>query len=138
MSNAPIGPLSQEEMQQMIQRDVDQSKSIYAPSGPPDPRLRVMYKGVSSSERTIQLVTSDQVKIDVTFLLDLEPLSGASPEVIDGMKSILLNDGQRHLASRKISVEASGCQDDPDRLVYACASSHRSRIKKFIQAWNKS
>ena len=122
----------------MIERDVRESKSIYAPSGPPDAGLLALFKEVSSEERTVKLASSEQIKIDVTFMLDLEPLSGTKPEMLRSMTNILLHDGNRRLAAGKISVEESSYHDNPDRLVYSCAKSYRSRIRKFINAWKKA
>jgi hypothetical protein len=135
MSNKAFGSISDEDLRQMIDRDVKESKSIYAPSGSPDPRLRTLFMEVNYDERTVRLASSDQIKIDVTFWLDLEPLSGMSPEMLKSMENLLLHDGHRRLASVKIRVDESSYLEDPARLVYSCAKSSRSRIKKFISAW---
>jgi len=129
--------ISVEDMRQMIERNRQESRSIYAPSGSPDPRLRALFKGVSTANRNVERVSGEQTKIDVTFLIDLEPLAGSEPELIEGMTNILLHDGHRRLASGKISVEDSGYRRDPDRLVYTCAESYRSKIDKLVNAWNK-
>lgn len=138
MPGKAMAKISLEDMQQMIKRYVEDSKSIYAPSGPPDHRLEGFFVEVSSDERTVRLVSSAQVKIDVTFLLDLEPLSGTDPEILRSMENILLHDGHRRLASCKISVDESSYHDNPARLVYSCARSSKSRIKKFVNAWKKT
>jgi hypothetical protein len=137
MSSKAFGEISREDLKRMIERNIAESKSIYAPSGPPDPRLRILFGEVYSDERTVRLSSSVQAKIDVVFLLDLEPLSDMDPETLHGVTNILLHDGRRRLASRKIDVGESSYRDDPDRLVYACEKSSRSRIKKFIEAWEK-
>jgi len=131
----PIGP---EDLKQMIERDVRESKSIYAPSGPPDAGLLALFKEVSSKERIVELVSGEQTKIDVTFMLDLEPLSGTNPEMLKRITTMLLHDGHRRLASGKIRVDESSYHDNPDRLVYTCAKSHRSKIRKFIDTWTRA
>ena len=135
MAFETIGP---QDLKQMIERDVRESKSIYAPSGPPDASLLALFKEVSSQERIVKLASSEQTKIDVTFMLDLEPLSGTNPETLGSMTNILLHDGHRRLASGKISVDESSYHDNPDRLVYTCARSHRSKIRKFIDTWKRA
>jgi len=135
MAFETIGP---EDLKQMIERDVRKSKSIYAPSGPPDTRLLALFKEVSSQERIVKLASSEQTKIDVTFTLDLEALSATNPEKLGSMIKMLLHDGHRRLVSGKIGVEESSYHDNPDRLVYSCAKSSRSRIKKFINAWKRA
>jgi hypothetical protein len=136
MSREAFNTLTQEDMRHMIFRDIEQNKSIYPPSGPPDPRLRVLFGEVFSKDRTVDMTTSKILKIDVTMMLDMEPLSGIGPELVVGMKNILLHDGQRRLSSFKIRVDESSYQEDPARLFYSCTKSYRSRIKKFILEFN--
>jgi hypothetical protein len=130
--------LSLEEMQKMIDKDDAESRSIYAPSGPPEPRLGAFFMKASSEERSAEFAMSQRTKIEVTFLMDLGSLSAAQTDVRNGMTSVLLRDGYRRLASDKIGVDESHFHENPDRLVYICARTSRNRIRKFIDAWNES
>jgi len=138
MSEKAFNEITPEEIQQMIDRDIVGSKSIYAPSGSPDHRLKPLFMTVSSGERTVQMVSSERIMIDVTFILDLSLLKDMNPEMRRSMTAVLLHDGHRRLALGKIRVDESSYQDNPARLVYSCDKASKSKIRKFIDAWNKA
>ena len=138
MSREVHTQIADEDLELMIEKDVAASKSIYPPSGDPDPRLTYLFKDVSSELRTVDSVSSGRVKIEVTILLDIEQLVGTDPLIRERIKTVLLHDGQRRLASHNIDVDESSYHEQPDRLVYLCAKSHKSQISKFIELWHKA